>query len=372
MLIDLLHAVGDALWLSLRMFWQLFWGLSLGFAFSAIIEVMISKDQMSRLMPDARAGSVLRASLLGAVSSSCSYAAVAMTRSVIRKGGDFTAAMCFQFAATNLVIELGVLMWILLGWQFAAAEIVGGIVMIGLIAVGLRWFVPRALREEAVRHAKGDAQGRMEGHAQMAMEKQNGSWRNRLSSRKGWIAVSHNYVMNWSMVWKDIAVGVLIAGALGSWVPDAAWKAVFFEGHGVLSAVWGAVIGPVIALAAFTCSVGNVPLAAVLWNGGIGFGGAIAFIFGDLIIPPLLNIYRKYYGGRTSARLLIAFYLTMVIAALVVEALFTAFGAVPDGGHATVSSATITFNYTAVLNVVFGVLALVLGITFSRAAAGRG
>ncbi|NKF22982.1 permease [Solimonas sp. C16B3] len=361
-----MHAVGDALWLALRMFWQLFWGLSLGFALSAIIEVMVSKDQMSRLMPDARFGSIARASVLGMVSSSCSYAAVAMTRSVVRKGGDFTAAMCFQFAATNLVIELGVLMWLLLGWQFALAEFVGGVVMIVLIALGLRLFVSRALRDDAVEHAHGDAMGRMEGHAQMAMAQQDGNWRDRLFSRQGWIAVSHNYVMNWSMVWTDVLIGMLIAGALGSWIPDQAWKTVFFEGHGVLSAVWGALIGPFIALLSFTCSVGNVPLASVLWNGGIAFGGVIAFIFGDLIIPPILNIYRKYYGGRVTLRLLLAFYLTMALAALAVEALFTPLGLVPQGGHATVVSASIRLNYTAVLNALFGLVAVILGVVFMR------
>ncbi|NGY03298.1 permease [Solimonas terrae] len=361
-----MHAVLDALSLSGRMFWQMFWGLNLGFALSAVIEVMISKDQMSRLMPDAGAASIARASLFGAVSSSCSYAAVAMARAVVRKGGDFTAAMCFQFAATNLVIELGVLMWVMLGWPFAAADFAGGIVMIVLVAGGLRLFVSERLRRDAVHHAKGDARGAMEGHAAMAMGKQQGSWRDRLGSRQGWIAVSHNYVMNWSMVWKDIAIGLLVAGALGSWVPKDAWQLVFLQDHGWLTAVWGAAIGPLIALVAFTCSVGNVPLAAVLWNGGIGFGGVIAFIFGDLIIPPLLNIYRKYYGGRTTWRLLVVFYLAMVLAALIVEGLFSLLGAIPEPGHVKVAQTAIELDYTAVLNLLLGGAGLTLAIVFAR------
>lgn len=360
------HELLAALGLSLRMFWQMFWGLNLGFALSAVIEVMVSKDQMSKLMPDARPASIARASLLGAVSSSCSYAAVAMARAVVRKGGNFTAAMCFQFAATNLVIELGVLMWISLGWQFAAAEFAGGIVMIVLLASFLRWFMPRRRRQDAVATAKGKAKGAMEAHAAMAMEKQSGSWRERLSSRKGWIAMSHNYVMNWTMVWKDIAIGLLAAGALGSWVPKDAWQLVFFDGHGWLTALWGAVIGPLIAMLAFTCSVGNVPLAAVLWNGGIGFAGVVAFIFGDLIIPPLLNIYRKYYGGQSTARLWLAFYLAMVLAAIAVAACFTLGGIVPQPGHAQVGNASIEFDYTAVLNLLCGALAVTLLITFAR------
>ncbi len=366
MMVNLLHSLGEALWLAFRMFWQIFWGLSLGFALSAIIEVMMSKDAMSRLLPNARPGSILRAGLLGAASSSCSYAAVAMARSVVRKGGNFTAAMCFQFAATNLVIELGLLMWVLLAWQFAAAEFIGGTIMIVLLALGLRLFVSRRMRESAVAHAKGDAVGAMEGHAEMAMAKQDGTWRQRLSSHKGWIAVSHNYVMNWSMVWKDILVGLLIAGALGAWVPEHIWQAFFFQGHGWTTALWGAVIGPLIALAAFTCSIGNVPLAAVLWNGGISFGGVVAFIFGDLIIPPILNIYRKYYGGKPTVRLLAAFYLAMVLAALAVEALFGALGGLPQTRQATVANATIALDYTTWLNILFGSVALVLGVAFAR------
>lgn len=368
---DALQQLLAALGLSLRMFWQMFWGLNLGFALSAVIEVMISKDQMSRLMPDARPGSIARASLLGAVSSSCSYAAVAMARAAIRKGGDFTAAMCFQFAATNLVIELGVLMWIMLGWQFAAAEIAGGLIMIVLIAAGLRLFMPRKLRDAAAKNAKGKAKGAMEGHAAMSMAKRKGDWRQRLTSREAWIQVSHYYVMNWSMVWKDIAIGLLVAGALGSWVPKDLWQLLFFHGHGTLTMLWGAAIGPLIALLAFTCSVGNVPLAAVLWNGGIGFGGVVAFIFGDLIIPPLLNIYRKYYGGRTAVRLLLAFYLAMVLAALLVAAIFTLSGMVPEPGHASAGSASIKLDYTAILNMLFGAIALGLTVTFTRSGGPR-
>lgn len=363
----ILAAVGRALWLSFSMFWQIFWGLSLGFAISAIIEVLVPKDTIAGLLPNRGPRSLATAGVLGAASSSCSYAAVAMARSIVRKGGDFTAAMAFQFAATNLVIELGVLLWVLMGWQFAAAEFVGGTIMLALLGGGYALVLPKRLEAAAIKHAHGDARGSMEGHAAMAMGPRAGSWRDRLTSRKGWTAVSHYYVMNWTMVWKDILVGLLIAGALGAWVPKEAWQVLFLQGQDPWAmAFWGAVIGPLIAMAAFTCSIGNVPLAAVLWNGGISFGGVVAFIFGDLIIPPILNIYRKYYGGRPTLFLFATFYLTMVLAALCVEGLFALGGWVPTMRHATVAMATISFNYTAWLNMATGTIALLLVIAFLR------
>ncbi|MGH8163580.1 MAG: permease, partial [Rhodanobacteraceae bacterium] len=236
-----------------------------------------------------------------------------------------------------------------------------------LLGVGYGLLLPKKLERAAVEHAKGDAKSSMEGHAAMAMEKHDGNWRERLLSRKGWVAISHYYVMNWTMVWKDIMVGLLIAGALGAWVPEHFWQTFFLAGHSAWTvAIWGALIGPLIALAAFTCSIGNVPLAAVLWNGGIGFGGVVAFIFGDLIIPPILNIYRKYYGGKPTLFLFVSFYIVMVLAALIVEGLFFLFHWVPSQRGLAVAMTTITFNYTAVLNIVFATTAAILIIVFFR------
>ncbi len=365
---DLLGNLGRALWLAFTMFWQIFWGLSLGFVVSAMIEALVSKDAMSKLLPDHSARSIAKAGLFGAATSSCSYAAVAMARSVVRKGGDFTSAMAFQFAATNLVLELGVLLWVLMAWQFAAAEFIGGTIMLILLGIGYAALLPKKLEQAAIDHAKGNARGAMEGHAAMAMSKRTtDSWRERLTSRKGWIAISHSYVMNWSMVWKDILLGVLIAGALGAWVPDSFWQGFFLQGHGAWTMViWGALIGPLIAVAAFTCSIGNVPLAAVLWSGGISFGGVIAFIFGDLIIPPILNIYRKYYGGRTALFLFVSFYVVMVLAALGVEGIFVLLDWQPTNRETAVAVSTIAFNYTTMLNIVFGLAAAALFVLFLR------
>jgi uncharacterized protein len=367
-----LIAAGQALALAFKMFWQIFWGLSLGFALSAVIEVLVPKDSMAKLLPDRGPRSIAIAGVLGAATSSCSYAAVAMARSIVRRGGDFTAAMAFQFAATNLVLELGVLLWALMAWQFAAAEFVGGTIMLALLAAGYAMILPHKLEQAAIQRAHDNAVGAMEGHAAMVMGKRSGSWRQRLASPQGWIAISHYYVMNWNMVWKDILAGLLIAGAMGAWVPTHVWQAFFLQGHAPwATAVWGALIGPLIAMASFTCSIGNVPLAAVLWNGGISFGGVAAFIFGDLIVPPILNIYRKYYGGKPMLFLLASFYAVMVIAALCVEGLFAMAGWLPKQHGVTVSMAQISFNYTAVLNIVFLSVATILVIVFFRSGGPR-
>ncbi|MEX3959366.1 permease [Trinickia sp. EG282A] len=363
---EIVTAVGHALWMAFTMLWQIFWGLSLGFLFSAVIEVIVSKSEMSKLLPDASPRSLTVASLLGAASSSCSYAAVAMARSIVRKGGNFTSAMAFQFAATNLVLELGVLMWVLISWQFAAAEFIGGPIMIVVLVLIFRFFLSESLKSKAIEQADKGIAGSMEGHAAMSMAEQHGTWKQRLLSTDGWIAISHSYVMNWAMLWRDIAIGLLVAGALGAWVPDSFWQKFFLVSHPTAAMVWGAFVGPLIAVASFTCSVGNVPLAAVLWNGGISFGGVASFIFGDLIILPILNIYRKYYGGRMTTFLAVTFYLSMVVAALVVEALFQLLGWVPKERHTAVVDAAITFNYTTVLNIVFGVAFIALTILFFR------
>ncbi|WP_244808406.1 permease [Caballeronia zhejiangensis] len=363
---NILSALCHALWVSFTMLWQIFWGLSLGFLFSAVIEVTVSKAEMSKLLPDHSLRSLTRASLFGAASSSCSYAAVAMARSMIRKGADFTATMAFQFAATNLVLDLGMLMWVLIAWQFAAAEFVGGAIMIGVLVLLFRFFLRDSLKKQAIDQANKGIAGSMEGHAAMSMDEQNGTWKQRLTSKDGWKTISHSYVMNWAMLWRDIGVGLLVAGAIAAWVPDSFWQKFFMVNHPTVAMIWGAFIGPLIAVASFTCSVGNVPLAAVLWKGGISFGGVASFIFGDLIILPILNIYRKYYGGRMTAFMAVTFYVAMVVAALIVEMVFQLAGWVPREHHTAVVDAAISFNYTTILNIFFGVIFAILTVVFFK------
>jgi uncharacterized protein len=356
-----------ALSFSFGMLWEILWPLILGFTLSAGVQAFVSKKEMVRLLGNDSARSVTLASLFGFASSSCSYAAVALARSLFRKGADFTAAIVFQFASTNLVIELGVIMAVLLGWQFTLAEFIGGPIMIVILWMAFRATLRRPLVEEARRRADEGLVGRMEGHAEMDMSVIDSRplWVRALSP-DGFTAVSHYFVMDWAAVWMDIAGGLLIAGAIAAWVPDAFWRGFFLIGHPRLALIWGPLVGPIVAIVSFVCSVGNVPLAAVLWNGGISFGGAISFIFADLIIAPILNIYRKYYGMRMAAYLLVVSYVAMAAAGLIVELLFQAAGWVPATRHAVVTEARVTWNYTTVLNLGFLVLAGLLIWRFIR------
>jgi len=364
--IDIGAELGDALSLALGMFWEILWALILGFAISAAVQAVVSKEEMRRLLPDDSPRSLGIACGLGAASSSCSYAAVAMARSVFRRGADFTAAMVFEFASTNLVIELGIVMAVLLGWQFTLAEFVGGPLMIVILALIFRRFLTRRLVAEAREQADRGLLGSMEGHAEMDMSVTGGTIWKRLRSPKGFTAVANYFVMDWTAIWKDIFGGLLIAGALAAWVPNSFWESFFFVDHPTFAKVWGPFVGPLIAVISFVCSIGNVPLAAVLWNGGISFGGVIAFIFADLIVLPILNIYRKYYGLRVAGFLLVTFYTAMVAAALAVELLFQALGLVPEERNAKIVEASVTWGYTTVLNIIFIIFAAVLVWRFVR------
>jgi uncharacterized protein len=352
----------DALKTTGLMTWQITWSLILGFTLAAIIESLVHKSTIASLLPDDRPRSLATATGLGAASSSCSYAAVALARSLFRKGADFTASMAFQFASTNLVIELGIILALLLGWQFTLAEFVGGPIMIILLALLFRRFLTARLREAARRQADKGLAGSMEGHAAMDMSATvGGSFWRRLVSPRGFTAMSHNFVMEWAAVLRDIVGGLLIAGAAAAWIPDSFWQHLFLSDHPVLAKIWGPLIGPIVAVVTFVCSIGNAPLAAVLWNGGISFGGVAAFIFGDLIIIPILLIYAKYYGRRMALFLFGTFYLSMVAAAYVIEFVFGPLGLIPSGPrNASVGDQAITWNYTTFLNIAFLLLAAVL------------
>jgi uncharacterized membrane protein YraQ (UPF0718 family) len=365
------HELVQALSFAFGMFWEVLWALILGFALSGAVQAVVTKGEMRRLLPDDSPRTLGIACGLGAASSSCSYAAVALSRSLFRRGADFTAAMSFQFASTNLVVELGILMAIILGWQFTLAEFVGGPLMIVLLAIVFRLFLKRQLVEQAREEADRGVLGRMEGHAEMDMSVggRGSVWR-RLTSPAGFTATADYFVMDWAAIWIDIAVGLLVAGALAAWVPHSWWQALFFEGHETFAKFWGPLIGPAVAMLSFVCSIGNVPLAAVLWNGGISFGGVLAFIFADLIVLPILDIYRKYYGWRMATFLLVSFYATMVAAGLTVEWLFDGLGLIPSERNAKVVEASVTWNYTTVLNIAFLCLAAVLVWRYFRRGGG--
>jgi len=345
-------AILHALSITGSMTWQITWALILGFTLSAVIQALVRRSTVVRLLGDARPRTLAVAAGLGAASSSCSYAAVALGRALFRRGADFTAAMAFEIASTNLVIELGVILALLMGWQFTVAEFGGGALMIVFLAVLFRLFLRERLLREARSQAERGLAGSMEGHAAMDMSvKREGSFLSRLFSGEGFTSVSHVFVMEWAAILRDLVIGLFVAGAIAAWVPDSFWQSFFFAGHPLAAKLWGPLIGPAVAIISFVCSIGNVPLAVVLWHGGISFGGVVAFIFADLIIALFL---------------LGTFYAAMAAAGYVIEIVFGGLGLIPDRASAKVPDMGVSWDYTTWLNIVFLVLALVLIIRFAR------
>ncbi|WP_369231113.1 permease [Streptomyces sp. R21] len=362
-----MHAILHALSIAGSMTWEITWALILGFGLSAVVQAVVRRATVVRLLGDDRPRTLALAAGLGAASSSCSYAAVALARSLFRKGANFTSAMAFEIASTNLVVELGVILALLMGWQFTAAEFVGGPVMIVMLAVLFRLFLRRRLLDQAREQAERGLAGSMEGHAAMDMSvRGEGSFGRRLFSKDGYTSVAHVFVMEWAAILRDLVIGLLIAGAIAAWVPDAFWSSLFLDGHPLAAKVVGPLIGPLVAIASFVCSIGNVPLAVVLWKGGISFGGVVAFIFADLLILPILNIYRKYYGLRMTVFLLVTFYAAMVVAGYVVEFVFGGLGLIPDQADAEIPMEGVSWNYTTWLNIAFLLLAAALVWRFLR------
>ncbi|MFD8965958.1 permease [Streptomyces sp. NPDC059568] len=359
--------IGRALSIAGSMAWEITWALILGFALSAVVQAVVRRSTVVRLLGDDRPRTLTVAAGLGVASSSCSYAAVALARSLFRKGANFTAAMAFEIASTNLVVELGVILALLMGWQFTLAEFVGGPVMIVIMAVLFRIFLRERLLARARAQAARGLSGSMEGHAEMDSSVQReGSFARRLFSAEGHTAVAHVFVMEWAAILRDLVLGLLIAGAIAAWVPDSFWSAFFLDDHPLAAKLTGPLIGPLVAIASFVCSIGNVPLAVVLWKGGISFGGVIAFLYADLLILPILNIYRKYYGPRMTALILAVFFTAMAAAGYTVEFLFGALNLVPDHSHARLPDEGVSWNYTTALNIAFLLLAAALIHRFLR------
>jgi uncharacterized membrane protein YraQ (UPF0718 family) len=344
-----------ALVMALGMFWQTGWTLVLGFTISAILQSLVSADQMRQALGRDGVREIALATAAGAASSSCSYASAAITRTLFKKGAALVTSLAFLFASTNLVLELGIILFILMGWQFMAAEWIGGLLLVAIMSVLVKLTYPKQLAEDARKHKE---QG--EGHQHMAMDVKGGSWRDKLANPDARVAIAQNFAMEWMMLWKDLALGFLIGGFLSAFVPDQWWKALFMvDASPWLKVPLNALLGPIIAMLTFVCSIGNVPLAAVLFAGGAGFGGVIAFLYADLIVIPLLDAYRRYFGWRMAAYIGVVFYVTMVIAALIMELLFTAAGWLP--GHTAdvrQQMSHFSLNYTFWLNLVFGALAI--------------
>jgi uncharacterized membrane protein YraQ (UPF0718 family) len=359
--------IGDGLWNAFQMAWEVTWALVLGFALSGIVQAWVPRARIQHALGGRGPRQLALATGLGAASSSCSYAAIAIAKSMFAKGASFPSAMAFQFASTNLVFELGIVMWIFLGWQFTLAELVGGILLIALMWLGLRLFVARRLEDEARRHAAAAEAG----HEHVSAASEARSLRERLSSVSAWSDVSHNFRADWEMLWKEILGGFVIAGFIAL-LPMDFFNGLFLtDSGGALQLLENVVLGPIVAVLSFVCSVGNVPLAAVLWAGGISFSGVIAFVYADLIIIPIVIAYSKYYGRGLTARLVAIMFATMVFAALAVDGIFDAAGLVPSHRPSveSISSRGVSWNYTTFLNIVFLALAAALvALTLRRGA----
>ncbi len=354
-------SVLDVLWMGLKdaflMAYEVWWALVFGFAISGIVQAWVPRERIQAALSGSGVRPIAKATGLGAASSSCSYAAIAIAKSLFQKGASASSALAFQFASTNLVWELGLVLWVLIGWQFALAEYVGGIVMIVLMALALRLFVSRQLEEQA----RENAQEADIGHEhQMAGEQL--TWRERLTSASAWSDVAHNFRGDWQMLWKEITIGFLLAGYVAQ-LGDSFFNALFItDAPAGLKTIENVIVGPIIAILSFVCSVGNVPLAAVLWSGGISFAGVMAFIFADLIVLPIIAIYRKYYGTKFALRIVALMFVTMVIAGLIVDGLFGLTGLIPTGARPSRDDVfgSIHVDYKLALNVlgvlIFGAL----------------
>jgi len=364
-----LDVIGRSLAEGFFMFWETLWALVLGFTLSGAVQSFVSRDEMQKAMGDHRPRTIVRTSLLGAASSSCSYAASALAKSLFQRGADFTSAMVFMFASTNLVVELGIVLWLLIGWQFALAEFVGGAIMIGLFVLLAPRIFPAAelaaARQRLDTTAAGGAAGH-EGHgdAGSVAAQQGKPFRERLRSKAGWADAASYTVSDLTMLRRELFIGYLVAGFLAVAVPKSAYSAVFVSGHGILTDIENVVVGPFIAFISFVCSIGNVPLAAAIYKGGISFGGTVAFIFADLIALPLVVIYGKFYGRRLALRLFFSFWAVMSTAGLAVDLLFRAVGISFPTRPVEIAPTHFEWNYTSVLNIVFLLLAVAVYWTY--------
>jgi hypothetical protein len=316
--------IADALRDALLMAWTVWWALVLGFAISAIVQAWVPRERIERSLGGSGVRPIVLATGFGAASSSCSYAAIAIAKSLFQKGSSAASALAFQFASTNLVIELGIVIWVLIGWQFTLAELVGGVILIAIMGLLLRLFVSRHVEEQAREHALAADAGHQHVSAVTGLP-----LRRRLASVEAWSDVAHNFRNDWSMLYREIALGFVLAGFVGQ-LGDSFFNSLFLSGASpALKLIENVLIGPVIAVLSFVCSVGNIPLAAVLWSGGISFAGVIAFVFADLIVLPIVLIYRKYYGWTFTWRIVALMLVTIVLAALAVDGLFGLAGLIP-------------------------------------------
>ena len=365
-----IHAVIDALGMSLGMFWQIGWSLALGFTITSVIEVAVSREKIISRFGRSGIKEVALATVFGAISSSCSYAAASTSRSLFKKGASLISSLAFLFSSTNLVIELGIILWMLMGWQFAVAEWIGGIVLISILSLIVKLTYPKNI-VEAARGNKGQAtmsccsdehsgHSGHAGHNHAAMTAAETSFGNKMADPEIRKKIAGNYFMEWSMLWKDLVIGLLIAGFIGVFVPQHIFDILFLKNTPlIVREIASTVIGPIIAMLTFVCSIGNVPLAAIFWSQGMGFSGVLSFLYADLIVIPLLDVYRKYYGWQLMWYIFVVFFVTMVLSGLIMSVPFNYFHLIPDRNiNVREMLTTFKFNYTFYLNLVFGIISL--------------
>ena len=343
---------GEAAKTAVGFFWKAGWAFVLGYWVSAMIQAFVPKGRLTPYMGNADFRSVSLATVFGAASSSCSFAALAAARALVLKGAHFVAAVAFMFASTNLVIELGILIIIFLGWQFLAAEIVGGLLLIGISSVLIKLTYPkrwlktsRKMVEEQADDEPGDF-----------------DWRERFRSRAGWNLVGHRFVSDWKMVWEEILIGFTIAGFVAVLVPPSLWERIFLMGARGDIPEWlivleNAAVAPFVAAATFIGSMGNIPLATVLKTNGVLFAGIIGFIYSDLMVPPLVMINAKYYGGRVALYIAVVMFVSIVVTALVMHYSFAALGMTPESSRRVEDVTHFALDYTFYMNVLFAFLA---------------
>ena len=361
---EALTHIWQALLLAFGMFWQVGWSLVLGFAISAILQAVVSKQTIGAALGRDGLRETIIATLAGAASSSCSYASASVSRTLFKKGAALIPSLAFVLASTNLVAELGIVLLLLMGWQFMAGEWIGGVLLVLVMSLIVKATYPRRLVEEARHHAEPGGGG----HDHGDMAEAGGTLWQKLAKQETWVQVAHGFVMDWGMLWKDVALGFLIAGALSAFVPDGVWQALFVKGASPwIQVPANALLGPIVAMLSFVCSIGNVPMAAVLWGSGVSFGGVLAFLFADLIVLPLLDVYRRYYGWKMAAYIGGVFYASMVLSALVMDLAFNGLGWIPPSHPNMQAEMThVSINYTFWLNLVFGLVALALVILAKR------
>jgi len=346
--IEFLISFGEAAKTAAGFFWKSGWAFVLGYFVSAMIQAFVPKGRLTSYLGGPDAKSVGLATAFGTISSSCSFAALATARSLVMKGAHFVAAIAFMFASTNLVIELGILILIFLGWQFLAAEIVGGLVLIIISRQLVLWTYPKTWLEKArkkVEHEAGSEEGSFD-------------WRKRIRSVKGWRLVGHKFVGEWAMVWEEISIGFTVAGFVAVLVPDAFWKTIFLAEKAAESPLYfpvvleNALLAPFVAAATFIGSMGNIPLATVLNSSGVLFAGIMGFIYSDLMVPPLIEINARYYGWRVGLYIATVMYISIVCTVLILHYSFALLGVTPQGTRAVKDVAQFKLDYTFWMNLV--------------------